>query len=837
MRPLELRLRNFRSYFGPEVVFDFRDRRLVGIVGPIGSGKSSILDGVAFALYGKTPTVAAATKSLIHQRAADAAVLLRFEVDGEIWEAVRMLRRRGASQHALYRYAADGDEDPVEKISLEGEVNARVASLLGLEFDAFGRSVLLAQGRFAEFLRARPADRDRVLKGVFGHDRLGVMREAAKEHAAAAAQEVASLDAVVARLERLDRELVDSKEQLLDSTSRLNLLEAARSEVGTLDERIASAHNAATDSTARLEALAEHGRALPGEDRVAAVAAEAAAAGERRKSVAAVLEKSQMLLVEAEESLVASDAGESQRRAEEAAAVLATVEPLRAALGGAVTRRDRVAQRLEAQRATRLEAAEAVEQVEVALVRATAGLGEAQAVLEEASAAVHEARHAEMVATLRSGLAVDDACPVCEQHVGELPAPIDTPLGDDAEKALAAAGKARDGAEAARATAGQRLAAATKTEESAAGAISGLETELGAAEADAAEAASAVETVEARLESLLGEGDPEELLSAIREGLEALASAATEARDAVDRARTEHDQAIRTEQSAGKAVSALRVELVDVAARAGVTLYGLDHDEPVIQEAYAGLAAAIADETSRAGEAAESCRGDLEAAQDARSAIMARLDIDGEFAGALGEVTARVELISRGIDRISAEREEDADAFGRRAAAAAVRATYDRLVSDLGDARFVRYLLDDERTRLAALGSDHFMRLSGGRYVFSNDGRFNIVDQTAAEAGRKADSLSGGETFLASLALALSLAEMVARTGGRLDAFFLDEGFGSLDPEHFDLAMEGVEALVAHAGDRLVVVVSHVRELRERIEDLIVLDRDPMTGDTRVVRS
>jgi exonuclease SbcC len=54
MRPLELRVRNFRSYHG-EHEFDFTDRHLVAIVGPIGSGKSSILDAVVFALYGRTP--------------------------------------------------------------------------------------------------------------------------------------------------------------------------------------------------------------------------------------------------------------------------------------------------------------------------------------------------------------------------------------------------------------------------------------------------------------------------------------------------------------------------------------------------------------------------------------------------------------------------------------------------------------------------------------------------------------------------------------------------------------------------------------------------------------
>ena len=100
---------------------------------------------------------------------------------------------------------------------------------------------------------------------------------------------------------------------------------------------------------------------------------------------------------------------------------------------------------------------------------------------------------------------------------------------------------------------------------------------------------------------------------------------------------------------------------------------------------------------------------------------------------------------------------------------------------------------------------------------------------------RKADSLSGGETFLASLGLALGLSEMVGRTGGRLDAFFLDEGFGTLDSEHLDLAMEGIEALVTDHEHRLVVVVSHVPELRHRIEDLLVLDRDPVTGDSVLI--
>ena len=223
--------------------------------------------------------------------------------------------------------------------------------------------------------------------------------------------------------------------------------------------------------------------------------------------------------------------------------------------------------------------------------------------------------------------------------------------------------------------------------------------------------------------------------------------------------------------------------------------------------------------------------------QTEREAMLADADVTEAFAAALATAVAHAEHLAADVARDAVEVEAGAALLAERGLLAAQQSRYQRIAGDLTDSRFVRFLLDDERARLADLGSEHFARLSAGRYRFTEDGSFAIVDLTAADAVRKAASLSGGETFLASLALALALAEMVARTGGRLDAFFLDEGFGSLDPEHLDLAMEGIEALIADDSSRLVVVVSHVPELRHRIEDLVELDRDPLTGDTKVIRS
>ena len=137
MRPLELIVEGFRSYRS-RAVFDFRDRRLVGIVGPIGSGKSSILDAISFALYGKTPQVEGATKALIHQLADQSHVELRFQVNGQVWRAVRSLRRKGASGHQLELLTADEpDAEVVETVTLERHMNARIEQLLGMDFKTF----------------------------------------------------------------------------------------------------------------------------------------------------------------------------------------------------------------------------------------------------------------------------------------------------------------------------------------------------------------------------------------------------------------------------------------------------------------------------------------------------------------------------------------------------------------------------------------------------------------------------------------------------------------------------------------------------------------------------
>ncbi len=137
------------------------------------------------------------------------------------------------------------------------------------------------------------------------------------------------------------------------------------------------------------------------------------------------------------------------------------------------------------------------------------------------------------------------------------------------------------------------------------------------------------------------------------------------------------------------------------------------------------------------------------------------------------------------------------------------------------------YVLAAKLAQVALSAGERLAAMSGGRYTFVQSqekearGRsgglgLDIFDAFSGQV-RPTKTLSGGESFLASLALALGLADVVAaEAGGRqLDTMFIDEGFGSLDSDTLDMVMGTLDEL--RAGGRIVGLVSHVDELRQRI--------------------
>lgn len=132
--------------------------------------------------------------------------------------------------------------------------------------------------------------------------------------------------------------------------------------------------------------------------------------------------------------------------------------------------------------------------------------------------------------------------------------------------------------------------------------------------------------------------------------------------------------------------------------------------------------------------------------------------------------------------------------------------------------RFVEFVANDHLAELTARASAHLAELTGGRYGLELDGElaFVIRDEDAGGAQRPVHTLSGGESFLTALALALALSTKVQERSARpLGFFFLDEGFGTLDPEALERVMNAIERL--RDGSRLIGLISHVPAIRERV--------------------
>ena len=157
----------------------------------------------------------------------------------------------------------------------------------------------------------------------------------------------------------------------------------------------------------------------------------------------------------------------------------------------------------------------------------------------------------------------------------------------------------------------------------------------------------------------------------------------------------------------------------------------------------------------------------------------------------------------------------------------------------------VSYVLGGEFERILDVADKHLQRMSDGRYGMrlsdhrakgSRSGgglNLNITDTWTGEP-RDAASLSGGESFLASLALALGLAEVVQSNNGgiELDTLFIDEGFGTLDSETLDTVMNTIESL--RENGRTIGLISHVEEMKNRIPTQIVVEKGPRGSSVRV---
>jgi exonuclease SbcC len=208
---------------------------------------------------------------------------------------------------------------------------------------------------------------------------------------------------------------------------------------------------------------------------------------------------------------------------------------------------------------------------------------------------------------------------------------------------------------------------------------------------------------------------------------------------------------------------------------------------------------------------------------------------DGDLATvARPAVVAAVERARSRKERI-AERRRQAGQLQQQHTAAQAEQQVAKLLGDLLSANnFQRWLAASALDTLLVDASANLIALSGGQFDLTHDnGELVVVDHYDADSQRPVKTLSGGETFQASLALALALSAQLSTlaTGGaaaQLDSIFLDEGFGTLDEAALDVVAATLENLAK--ADRMVGVITHVQALAARIPVRFEVSRDERTS-------
>lgn len=797
MTPQYLRMQAFGSYLHATEI-DFTKlgvHPLFLITGATGGGKTTILDAICCALYCQSTGGRrswSAMRSLAAGPEDETIVDFHFAYEGYEYRFFRSLalhvKRSGARElrgtHECWR-RAPGESWELLCAGAETRVREVAEHLLGLTCAQFSQVVVLPQGDFLKLLLATSREKAALLTTLFDTQRWAARTQRLGQQAASlrrAADENAASCASI-----LQREGVQEAQALAQKCTNL---EAAHA---TFAKKRDEAAKALADANAAYDR-----------------AADAAGAYDRMQKAVTALESAKAAADGAAQKC--AQAEKDLPQAEEARAKAAEKRAKAAALAASLTvarRQVQLSKDVQTRRA-------AIARQEQALARAQAAADEAKARCEKGrayiesqertaatlpalSAAVERAIRENAAAAVAADLAPGVPCPVC----GSIHHPNPAKPAQALEQARARAAEAEKAARnlpKARIRLRQReqeLEQARSAVEAVRTALADEQGKLAAAEAAAREAAA--QTAGRTLDVLQAEMD----------GLQRAAKALERTEQSLRQAASVAQQAASAAEAAlQSAVSAYR-EAQKQYTRAMARYRAADPALPAeIQRPDDRAAKAARDAAQVAASQAATEAGRLE--ESLRSALQSRAQLEKleEDGAAVRAQCAQAERISKLLSGHNAR-----------------KVPIEQFVLGI--------MLDD----ILASANLFFTDLSGGRYRLlrrmtpaSGNAMAGLelsVLDAAAGGERAVGTLSGGELFLASLSLAFGLSDVVQAYSGavRLDALFIDEGFGSLDQETLDTAM-GALLRLQRAG-RTVGIISHVSELKSVIQKQIVVSALP----------
>lgn len=872
MKPLSLTMSAFGPYAGVTQL-DFGKLGSEGvflITGDTGAGKTTIFDAISFALYGEASGGAerrAARSFRSDYAAAEAETYVEFffEHRGREYRIKRApeyerrkLRGEGTTKQAAY--AEFECAETGELITRIDAVNARVGELTGLSRSQFAQTVMIAQGDFLKILNAKSEDRKRLFQKLFDTEVFAGIQQRLKDMNGECAQAVERINALSeAELARLkdDMDFARAKElrELRTDVRRMDKLpELLEERLRARRERLAAAMAAAAQGEQRAALLsaqlaeARHtNRELDERDKLAHELEKMNASGEATAAQEEKLTHARCAArLAGAEALLKKWTAES---AENAAQLSAAEQALKK---GEAAQEEWAARRASAEK--ELEGAESLKdglrrmaEAIPLLMNAAAGAAALEAQREAAKLCLEESRrrdaeytavkervYASQAGLLAAELKEGQPCPVCGST--EHPAPA-CPASEPATK--------------------EQL-------ERADGERRRAEARVHAAAAEAAKRQAELEAAKGRLEALgfTGGESAQEL-----EGECARTRAEIQRREAAaKRARAESEAALAALSRAKAALENAEKRRADIEAAleaqqaefaAGLSALGFAgaeeyerakmpaRDMDALDAQLRARRERLRSLTDRLEALTEKLTGaermELEALEATAAEAQRASRAAGEAAAAMKSAAAADEEAIARIRELSARR---AEAQRRWAVVKEVYDTVSGQVSRRVKISFETYVQQYYFKQVIAAANKRLTVLTDGMFVLrvKEEARnmrsqagldLDVLDRSTG-LWRDVSTLSGGESFMASLALALGLADTVqSRSGGvRLDAMFIDEGFGTLDENSLRQAMELLTRLAG--GRRLVGVISHMAELKERIDKKVVVTKTAAGSALRI---
>ena len=955
MRIHTIRLANLNALTGTwEIDLDhpaYSDN-IYALTGPTGAGKTTILDAISLALYGRTPRLARIGKTgneIMSRHSGTCHAEITFSTrTGRYrshWSQHRARRKAGGELQNPKHELADADSGELLATGLK-DVAAAIERLTGMDYQRFTRAMLLAQGDFAAFLRAAPDERAPLLEQITGteiYSRISIavherLRDALEQQRKLATETAGITPLDAATHTALTQESAALQKQLAALATRQQQTAAALARAQNIAELTAELARLDEQHTAHQAALA---RFAPERERLAAAQSAALldadyarldtlrrAQQQNRAALAALDEQAPALArthETANQALTAASARVHSEKQRLAAAQprwqqtraydhtlrhqreqLATLEQRAAAHTAAQTALAAAEKYAAAARENSARADVARKKTETALAAHLQGrlLREYRA---EKDNILRELAYHQRIADLeqqRAHLHDGEPCPLCgateHPYASELPAQPDDLTArletlDTYIKRAETLGEQHENAQRALASAREKQ---QQTENTLALAAEKARNSAVHAEQHAALQQTHAQTLAAR-QALLANRDPDAEETAQQHAIAEAEAAMEKARDTCQTAQTAaaanqqqraqlharltaQQQELQTAEKQFAAALGMCSEIAapspagrspqrgrdgegvdDVPCAPKISTFSIsDHphsntssraattfpDETAWQAAR--LPAATREALARQAAALDQQTLTLHTRQQDRAARLASLTAQSTDDPDTATLQARQEADEhtrqqhqqtlaanqhrlaehkRASERLAAQQQ----AIAKQAAETRRWQNLHELIGAADGKKYRNYAQSLTFASVIAQANRQLVQLSD-RYLLTADParplELNIIDNYQGGETRSAKNLSGGESFIVSLALALGLAQMSGENM-QIDTLFLDEGFGTLDEETLDSALETLSQLRTHG--KHIGIISHVAALTERIATRIQIT--PQNGGNSII--